>query len=163
MNCRLARTKIALWVGHDLDHSAVKELLVLCAECSHCSDFWLKMKSKIVVLQESGSVLETSCYESIWPSLAAKLSYTEPVSRGSRLNDWMTAVAIVAACLLVAIFSDVSSPGNGAYYVGPGFNLNSLPASYEVYYSDSSWKRNSITPTAASTEPNGSPFVNVDF
>ena len=152
-----------MWVGHDLDDPAVKELQVHCDECSHCSDYWLKMKSNIDVLQQTGSVLDTSCYESIWPSVAAKLSYTEPVSRGSRLNDWVTAVAIVAGCLLVAVFSEVSSRGNNAYYVGPEFNLNSLPASYEVYYSDSSWKRNSITPTAASTEPNGSPFVNVDF
>ena len=160
MKCKLARTNIALWVGHDLESESARELEQHCARCEGCFEHWREMKSKIDVLQQTGSIVDASSFESIWPSVSAQLDRAGPVLSSSRLNDFVAALVIVAACVLVAVVTKGPATGHGAYNVGPGFNLDSLPASYEAYYADPSWGWGVIPPGPMLNE---SPILNVDF
>ena len=114
MNCKRARSEIALWVGNDLDEVAEAKLEQHLAECHHCRKNWREMQASLSTLREPNYDSYRSQYDSVWPRLSAQLPSREEIRRAERFNGWLPAVTVVAACLMMATFSMMNLPGESS-------------------------------------------------
>jgi hypothetical protein len=114
MDCKFARSELALRVG--LDHNPQYEQQVErhLASCPQCRTFSQNLKSSTAILQKVATHSEEVACESVWPQVRNHLSVRretvvarESVSR-SHVAGWFPVGALAAACLALIVFS--SSP-----------------------------------------------------
>jgi hypothetical protein len=109
MNCKSARSAIALWVGNDLDEQAEPALRQHVAQCSQCRCFRRELERSIQVLQEADGSAENAprspdLQDSLWPELDVRIAARQSAVTG-RFNGWLPALAVSAACLMILAFS----------------------------------------------------------
>jgi hypothetical protein len=104
MNCKRAKTAIALWVGDDLDASSVNDLQSHLAECPVCRDRWLDMRRSLDVLHRVETPIDDRGQSgNIWPSVAARILRRNQARQPQDFNGWVPALAVSAACLAIAV------------------------------------------------------------
>ena len=114
MNCKRARSEIALWVGNDLDEEAEAKLEQHLAECHHCRKYLREMQASLSTLREPNHDSYRSQFDSVWPRLSTQLPSREKIRRAERFNGWLPAATVVAACLMMATFSMMNPPGESS-------------------------------------------------
>lgn len=110
MNCKRARTEIALWAGDDLDEQAAGPLLRHLALCLECREYRRQMVSSVHVLQEPEGPCSVELHDSVWPGLAGRLPSRDEARQADRLNRWLPAAAVAVACLAVIVFTSEAEP-----------------------------------------------------
>jgi hypothetical protein len=114
MNCKRARTKIALFVGDDLDVAAKKDLKGHLSVCQPCRQYWQEMKTTLRALHNPwGDPGEGNPQpdKSLWPRLAARLPRRTPRQRQTPFNGWIAGGSVAAACcVLIAYAVTYQSP-----------------------------------------------------
>ena len=111
MNCKRAKSRIALFVGDDLDIASKKELKAHLSACSPCRQYWQEMKSSLRVLHDPAGDVSDSPSDSVWPRVASRLPRRAPRQGHSRFHGWIAASSVVAACcVLVAYGITYQSP-----------------------------------------------------
>lgn len=144
MNCTRAKSHIALWAGGDLDDRQVAQLERHVAVCPDCREYRQRMAGSLQVLQNPASGESSSLHDSVWPGVESRLAVQSQIEarRAERLNRWLPAAAIAAACLAVIAFTTEPArqprtlqgellpgdlqpweslvPGKGSFVVGPG-------------------------------------------
>jgi|GEM_PF-2252846 hypothetical protein len=114
MNCTRARSEIALWVGGDVDERETVQLQRHIALCPECRAYRCRMMGSLQVLQEPASPAAYNLHDSVWPNVEARLSVRsrDEADRVERLNRWLPAAAIAAACLAVIAITSEPQPRN---------------------------------------------------
>ena len=107
MNCKRAKTEIALWAGGDLEPESARSLQRHLAICPRCREHRDNLQHSLQLLQETQSATVTETRESIWPALARHLPTHDEIRRAERLNRWLpAAAALVASLALIAFTAD---------------------------------------------------------
>ncbi len=162
MKCKQARSDIALFVGNDLQEKSAHELEQHVTKCPQCSEHLTSMQETIRVFEQIDAGLDTSRNKSLWPGLSKKIRHIELASsQRDRFNGWVPAVAIVAACILIAVVSDVSTPYAPSRVVSPTAMPASVPPSQNDatrLYSDENngqdpWFKSFELPVVRDNEP----------
>lgn len=107
MNCTRAKSEIALWAGGDLDDRQIAQLERHVAVCPDCREYRQRMSGSLQVLQNPVVSEPSSLHDSVWPGVESRLSMQSQLEarRAERLNRWLPAAAIAAACLAVIAFT----------------------------------------------------------
>ena len=130
MNCRQARTTIALCVGEDLaGRQQREELKRHLAACPPCRDHYRQLKKTIRVLENADRDPTYDAADSLWPQLANRIQQQQ-TSRFSkaRFNGWPPFVAMTAACALLIVAMQWHTPQPGAISVQPqNYHKDVLP------------------------------------
>lgn len=104
MNCREAKTELALLVGNDLPDPADREALKRhVSTCPTCRAQYRQLKQAFSVLEQSEKECTYETRDSLWPAVSARLTKrrSEPQLN---LRKWWPLGSFLAACLLVAFF-----------------------------------------------------------
>lgn len=100
IDCRTARTLVALQVGHDLpDAASLRSVTAHVEECSVCRAWQQQLLASQTVLTESRLMFEP--HGKLWPRVAACLTEWERRPQFARFNVWIPTVVATAACLLL--------------------------------------------------------------
>ncbi len=117
MNCKRARSEIALWVGDDLDQSARHELERHLAECPSCRDHRNRMRASLDMLYGAEDSVDTSgdsvasTHDSLWPGLSGRLELRDEARKASRFNGWVASLSLAAMVLaMVALSQNLARP-----------------------------------------------------
>jgi len=107
MNCTRAKSDIALWAGGDLDDRTAMPLERHVAVCPECRDYRQRMSGSLQVLHEPALAAPCNLQDSVWPDVESRLSRQSQseAQKAERLNRWLPAAAIAAACLAVIAFT----------------------------------------------------------
>lgn len=117
MNCRQAKSELALWVGGDLNETSMLELERHVAVCPSCRALREGLSASHTALQAVaaaptvGAARDESTRReanrprpasdsSIWPAVSARIARSEQ-SRSQRFNGWVPAMAVSAACVAI--------------------------------------------------------------
>jgi hypothetical protein len=113
MNCKQAKTQLALLIGNDLEPAALQEVRNHVSQCVGCRQHFEQLSSALEVLQAPPRSWNPE-HESLWPKLSARLASPTAGQKPHRLSGWAPSLAVAAAC--VAMFWVVSSqwPGESA-------------------------------------------------
>lgn len=154
MNCKHARTMIALLVGQDLDDAADHTLQKHMAACEECRSQAARMTTALRVLRDAEDVPAFSRQSSLWPSIARHVEARRATGLAEQFNGWVPALAVMAAGLLIAVFWNQSVPVSDPWHR----NLSSREMTvYEdrdgQLYIDPSWAAQH--PDAFSKPPRG--------
>jgi hypothetical protein len=143
MKCKQAQSHIALWVGHDLVETDLKELQPHLAECAACGSYWLQMKESMDVLQHLNADIEKPKNDSLWPQLSARIEARRHLPPVRRSNGTITVLTLMAAMLMIALFSRsfTQQPPTDMYRFSQEVHPSTLPNSFVKFYSDSSWEK----------------------
>lgn len=104
MNCKRAQLEIALWVGNDLDGSAVEGLQQHLSECSPCRRHWERLKASLKRLKDPVVSGARSMHDSVWPDLISRLPSRSAEPQPVEFNGWLPALAVIAASVAIAAF-----------------------------------------------------------
>lgn len=149
MNCRQAKTEMALWVGDDLDEASARQVERHVAVCPECRDALVALRQSQSVLQalagskHAGDVdaallkpassnlvrLASDGFESLWPAVSRRLP-GQSGARMRRFNGWLPAAAVMAACVAILV---VTGQNAVQYFDGPApFERPVFPATPAV-------------------------------
>ena len=109
MNCKRAKTEIALWVGGDLSDAAEESLRQHLGVCPSCHSFRRQMKESLRFLHEPSEDSLSVLSDSVWPDLSSRLSSRESMWSRERFNGWVPAALIAASCVVI-FYSAFNSP-----------------------------------------------------
>lgn len=110
MKCRQARSDIALFVGNDLQEPSARELEQHVTKCPECADHLARLRQTIQVFDQIDAGLDAAPHKSLWPGIERQVRHMRLAAQQGRFNGWVPAMAIAAACLMIAYVSDVSLP-----------------------------------------------------
>ena len=108
MNCKRARSLIALWVGDDLDPSDEQTLKQHVLHCEECQTHFARMKASMTVLQQFDGGSGTDLDNSVWPDVSHRIvSQSKAPSRRppARGRIWVATLAVAAALVVMVSFS----------------------------------------------------------
>ena len=124
MNCKQAKTQVALLIGNDLEPAALQEVRNHLGQCVGCRQHFERLSSCLEVLQTPPRSWNADD-ESLWPKLSARLASPNAGQKPHRLSGWAPTLAVAAAC--TAMFWVASSHwsanqpvGQPAIYSGSG-------------------------------------------
>lgn len=108
MNCRHARSDLALVVGHDLtDTHRREELRRHVARCPGCRSHYKRLKESLRVLEDADRAPTYDAADSLWPELSSRIQRRSAAgSPSSRFNGWLPFVAVTAASALLVVMMD---------------------------------------------------------
>lgn len=113
MDCRRAKTGLALWVGDDLPEATVVVALQRhVARCPACASYLRQLQASHEALR-STQPTSPVFVSSVWPQVRATIVRREKESRVARFNGWIPAVAMAATVLVivgVSVGPQVGSP-----------------------------------------------------
>jgi hypothetical protein len=138
MNCKQAKTQLALLIGNDLEPTALQDVRNHLGQCVGCRQHFDRLSSALEVLQAPPRSWNSE-HESLWPKLSARLASPAAGQKPHRLSGWAPSLAVAAACL--TMFWVVSSQWSGDQSVDgtlpkfqaqqidgpPSFDRDSLP------------------------------------
>ncbi|REJ90164.1 MAG: hypothetical protein DWQ34_17945 [Planctomycetota bacterium] len=112
MNCRQAKSTIALWVGEDLsDRQQREELKRHLAACPACRTHYRRLKKTFRVLENADRDPTYDASDSLWPELANRIQEQQSSRFSkSRFNGWPPFVAMTAACALLIVAMQWQTP-----------------------------------------------------
>jgi hypothetical protein len=97
MNCKQAKTQVALLIGNDLEPASLAEVRTHLGQCVGCRQHFERLSSCLEVLQ-APSPAYNSVDESLWPKLSVRLASPNAGQKPHRLNGWAPTLAVAAAC-----------------------------------------------------------------
>lgn len=101
MDCRRAKTGLALWVGEDLpDAAEVAALRRHVSRCPSCARYLSQLQASQEALRAAQSG-PPAFVTSIWPQVKSEIVRHEKQKRQERFNGWIPAVAMAAAVLMI--------------------------------------------------------------
>jgi hypothetical protein len=106
MNCKHAKTQLALMIGNDLEPRTLEEVRTHLGQCVGCRKHFQQLSSALEVLQAPPRSWNLE-HESLWPKLSTRLASSTAGQKPHRLTGWAPTLAVAAACL--AMFWVVSS------------------------------------------------------
>ena len=109
MNCREARTEIALLVGNDLEDASARELLRQhVSGCPECRQYYRQMKQSFKVLEQADKSETYETRESLWPAVSQRLQHRRPEAPSRR--QWWPIATFLAACVVVVAIINAPMP-----------------------------------------------------
>ena len=146
MNCKLVRSEIALYAGNDLDESVGFELERHLAKCPACRQHCQNMKGSLAVLHRFNDNPDEVTSPSLWPRVATRIARQAVPASLDRFNGWIPAMAIVAACLMIAVFAQnpAPQPSLDTQWINQEFRQANLSENWVPYYPDASWERSDV-------------------
>ena len=124
MNCKQAKTQVALLIGNDLEPTALQEVRNHLGQCAGCRQHFERLSSCLEVLQAPPRAWNSED-ESLWPKLSARLASANAGQKPHRLSGWAPTLAVAAAC--TAMFWVASSRWSADQPVdSPIFNRSQL-------------------------------------
>lgn len=118
MNCKQAKTKVALLIGNDLDPTATRDVRQHLNECGSCRQHLQRLSACLERLQvPSPSDSWSPESESLWPGVLSRLGSESASQRPHRLSGWAPTLAVAAAC--TAMFWVASSQWVGGPAIDP--------------------------------------------
>ncbi|MCA9080059.1 MAG: hypothetical protein KDA58_05840, partial [Planctomycetaceae bacterium] len=109
MNCREARTEIALLVGNDLEDASARELLRQhVSGCPECRQYYRQMKQSFKVLEQADKSETYETRESLWPAVSQRLKHRRPEAPSRR--QWWPIATFLAACVVVVAIINAPMP-----------------------------------------------------
>lgn len=121
MNCRHARSDLALWVGHDLtDTQRRDELRRHVARCPDCRSHYKRLKDSLRVLEDADRAPTYDSADSLWPELSSRIQ-RRAAQHGpvSRFNGWLPFVAVTAASALLVVMMETRPTPQHSFPVAP--------------------------------------------
>jgi hypothetical protein len=105
MNCRQAKSDIALWIGDDLpDRARREELRRHVSACSACRKHFKRLKGTLRVLEHADREQTYDASDSVWPELSRRIDVqSQSGGRRARFNGWFPFVAMTAACVALLV------------------------------------------------------------
>src|SRR5579872_3777808 len=97
MNCKQAKTQVALLIGNDLEPAATADVRNHLGQCVSCRQHFEKLSSCLEVLQAPPRGFNPE-EESLWPKLSVRLASSSAPQKPHRLNGWAPSLAVAAAC-----------------------------------------------------------------
>ena len=97
MNCKQAKTHVALLIGNDLEPAALADVRNHLGQCVSCRQHFEKLSSCLEVLQAPPRGYSPE-EESLWPKLSVQLASPTTGQKPHRLNGWAPSLAVAAAC-----------------------------------------------------------------
>jgi hypothetical protein len=175
MNCKQAKSQVALLIGNDLEPAALADVRSHLGQCVSCRQHFEKLSSCLEVLQTPprGDNPED---ESLWPKLSVRLASPNAGQKPHRLNGWAPTLAVAAACTVMLWVASKSwigkdgiqpvSPAGVVYPVvdPPAVNRNRMPLRNERQFPfrpDVQKPSNDQSGTMRSREPDSSLVVPV--
>jgi hypothetical protein len=162
MNCRHARSDLALWVGQDLtDKQRRDELRRHVARCPECRSHYKRLKDSLRVLEDADRSPTYEAADSLWPELSNRIQ-RRAAQHGpaSRFNGWLPFVAVTAASALLVVAMETRPAPQPSFSVAPiPRDFFSAPFVQPVPIQDpyGTWQPSVTIPPAASpiveTEP----------
>lgn len=134
MNCKRAKSLIALCVGGDLDKANTQLMRQHVDQCPACREYGDNLRESLSVLQEL-NVVERSPDESCWPRVAAQLRQQRPAviaDPWSPTRFLVPLLGVAAAAIVVVSF--VIAPGSDPTGIGPSASAE------DSDWIDESWK-----------------------
>jgi hypothetical protein len=145
MDCRRAKTGLALWVGEDLpDAGEVAALRRHVARCASCAGYLTQLQASQEALRAAQSG-PPAFVTSIWPEVRSEIVRHEKQKRHERFNGWIPAVAMAAAVLMivgVSIGPHLGNPQNSWQSGGElsGFSKSVISMPRNVFETDSEFR-----------------------
>jgi hypothetical protein len=121
MNCRHARSDLALWVGHDLtDTQRRDELRRHVARCPDCRSHYKRLKDSLRILEDADRAPTYDAADSLWPELSSRIQ-RRAAQHGpsSRFNGWLPFVAVTAASALLVVMMETRPASQSSYPIAP--------------------------------------------
>lgn len=106
MNCKQAKSQLALWVGPDGEVIPPRELLEHVNACQCCQQHWKALRQSLDLLELLAEDPEVDGRQSVWPRVSKCIAARYACGHGERFNGWMPAIAVTAACLLIVVLTD---------------------------------------------------------
>lgn len=105
MNCRQAKSDIALWIGGDLpDRARREELRRHVSACPGCRKYYKRLKGTLRVLEHADREQTYDASDSVWPELSRRIErQSQSGGRRARFNGWFPFVAMTAACIALVV------------------------------------------------------------
>lgn len=111
MNCDEAHHQIVLWVGGDLEESAVLPVERHVTACPHCrcalEDLRVSHEAltslRAASTRAASSLGEKEPAPSLWPAVSRRLAWQQPELQRPRFNGWIPGLAVSVACLAVMV------------------------------------------------------------
>ncbi len=117
MNCRQAKQNLALWVGDDLEPSAIVALERHISVCPGCREAWVQLRQSQEALATAAKCLpatslraesslpgvEQPAVDSLWPAISRRLPMPASSMQRPRFNGWVPGLAVAVACVAVMI------------------------------------------------------------
>lgn len=105
MNCRQAKSDIALWIGDDLpDRSRREELRRHVSACPGCRKHYKRLRGTLQVLEHADREQTYDASDSVWPELSRRIEVqSQSGGRRARFNGWFPFVAMTAACVALVV------------------------------------------------------------
>lgn len=173
MNCKQAKTQLALLIGNDLEPHRALEIQEHLVQCGGCREHFSRLRSCLDALQGSPAGAWSQEQESLWPGLSARLPKT--LERPHRLSGWAPSLAVAAACTVMFWFASrqwVDPPGRlqapggmtqpvsdpGTFAPRPGFanpNYQPRPAEDESGNIGVRRRERTVLPVVPVTQPSG--------
>jgi predicted anti-sigma-YlaC factor YlaD len=97
MNCKQAKTQVALLIGNDLEPAALADVRNHLGQCASCRQHFEKLSSCLEVLQAPPRGYNPEP-ESLWPKLSVRLASPSAGQKPHRLSGWAPSLAVAAAC-----------------------------------------------------------------
>jgi hypothetical protein len=97
MNCKQAKSRVALLIGNDLEPAALADVRQHLGQCVSCRQHFDKLSSCLEVLQAPPRGFNPDG-ESLWPKLSVRLASPTAGQKPHRLNGWAPSLAVAAAC-----------------------------------------------------------------
>jgi hypothetical protein len=97
MNCKQAKSQVALLIGNDLEPSALADVRGHLGQCVSCRQHFDKLSSCLEVLQAPPRGYNSED-ESLWPKLSVRLASPSAGQKPHRLSGWGPSLAVAAAC-----------------------------------------------------------------
>jgi hypothetical protein len=97
MNCKQAKSHVALLIGNDLEPAALADVRSHLGQCVSCRQHFEKLSSCLEVLQAPPRGYSPEA-ESLWPKLSVRLASPIIGQKPHRLSGWAPSLAVAAAC-----------------------------------------------------------------
>ena len=105
MNCKAAKSEIALAAGNDLDEHVGGALQEHLGRCPNCLQHWHSVRAALETLQVRCDISdEMPQHVTVWPQVSRRLAGMERDLRRERFNGWIPAGAVAAASLAILFF-----------------------------------------------------------
>jgi predicted anti-sigma-YlaC factor YlaD len=97
MNCKQAKSQVALLIGNDLEPAALADVRQHLGQCGSCRQHFDQLSNCLDVLQTPPRGFGPD-EESLWPKLSVRLASPTAGQKPHRLNGWAPSLAVAAAC-----------------------------------------------------------------
>jgi hypothetical protein len=126
MNCKQAKTQVALLIGNDLEPAALAEVRNHLGQCAGCRQHFERLASCLEVLQAPPRAYNAE-EVSLWPKLSARLASPNAGQKPHRLNGWAPTLVVAAACTaMVWVASNRWIGGSGVDQSLPGGTIQPI-------------------------------------